>query len=87
MPEVKITSSVNGTFASGSDIIIKTETNSAVKKVEFFLDDVSAGYDTKAPFSWVLFNTSEGIHTLKVIAANLNGKTKTVTAKITVKAK
>jgi chitinase len=87
LPEIKIILPPENKLSAGSDIILKAETNNAVKKVEFFLDDSSIGYDTKAPFSWVLFNAPEGIHTLKAVAANINGKTKTVSVKITVTGK
>jgi len=86
LPEIKIISPVQTeNIKAGSDIIIKTQTNSSVKKVEFFLNDKSIGYDTKAPFSWVGFNTPAGNYTLKVIATNLNGKKKETSVKLLIK--
>jgi chitinase len=84
-PDIKLLPAVQR--EGNTDIIIKTQPNSSVKKVEFFVNDISIGYDTKAPFSWVWFNAPEGEHTIKAAAVNLNGKTKTVSEKITVKRK
>ena len=67
-------------FSAGSSVIINTnETGrkSRVIKVEFFGDNVSLGYDTRAPFDWVWFNVPGGRHKIKAVATDENGNTKT----------
>jgi chitinase len=61
---------------TGSNVIINTtqaDNGSTILKVEFYVDDMSIGYDTKAPFDWVWFNVPEGRHKLKVVATDSNG--------------
>jgi Chitinase len=63
---------------AGSNLIISTgeaDKSSTIKKVEFYGDGVSLGYDTKAPFNWVWFNVPEGEHKIKVIATDYEGDT------------
>ena len=67
-------------FSAGSNVIINTtETGrkSRIIKVEFFGDNVSLGYDTSAPFDWVWFNVSKGLHKIKAVATDENGNSKT----------
>jgi|YelNatPaOPRAMG01_1025707.scaffolds.fasta_scaffold01001_9 chitinase len=77
---IKITSPIKGqTVKASSNLIINTSTTNSnydITKVEFFVDDKSIGYDTKAPFDWVWFNTQKGSHKIKVIATDISGNKK-----------
>jgi chitinase len=79
-PAIQITQPKRtGIFSAGSNIIINTsETGkrSSVIKVEFFADNISLGYDTKAPFDWVWFNVPKGRHKITAIATDVNGNKK-----------
>ncbi len=60
----------------GSNLIIDTETsdkNGRIIKVEFFGDNKSLGFNTKAPFNWVWFNVPEGHHQVKAVAYDSYG--------------
>jgi len=88
LPAVEITSPQKSDLISeATDLIIATNVNSSTKKVEFFGDNKSLGFDTKPPFNWVWFNIPKGNHSIKVVATNNNGKTKTQSVKIKVKKK
>jgi chitinase len=80
-PSIKITQPHSAdTFSAGSNIIINTseiDKGSSVIKVEFFGDNVSLGYDTKAPFDWVWFNVPGGRHKIKATITDENGNRKT----------
>ena len=55
----------------GTNLRIETETkdkNGRIIKVEFFADNKSIGFNTRAPFNWVWFNIPEGKHFVKAIA-------------------
>jgi len=61
---------------SGSNIIIYANVNGSptgIAKIEFFVDGKSIGYDTKAPYSWVWFNTEAGEHTVSAEAVSHSG--------------
>ncbi len=61
---------------NASNLIINTkvlDNDGRVLKVEFFVDGVSIGVDTKTPFSWVWFNTEVGRHKLTCVATDNNG--------------
>jgi chitinase len=84
IPVISISQPRNeGAYSAGSSVIINTnETGrkSRVIKVEFFGDNVSLGYDTRAPFDWVWFNVPGGRHKIKAVATDENGNTKTSNA-------
>lgn len=79
MPSIKIIKPLStDLIPAGSNLIISTiETGNIgmVKKVEFYGDGISLGYDTKAPFNWVWFNVPKGEHKIKVIATDNKGDT------------
>ena len=61
----------------GSNFIINTSElfhSDLIAKVEFFVDGVSIGYDTKAPFDWVWFNVPKGRHKIQAVAMDKMGK-------------
>jgi chitinase len=63
-------------IVEGTNVIIRTKIHDKygrVVKVEFFVDDNSIGYNRIAPFSWVWFNASAGIHKIKAISTDDNG--------------
>ncbi len=76
-PEIKIITPAGGQkFNHGSNIIIntqETDKKSSIVKVEFFVDGKSIGYDTVAPYDWVWFNASKGMHKIKAVATDNNG--------------
>ncbi len=74
---------------AGSNLIISTNTSdrgSKIMKAEFFVDNVSIGYDTIAPFDWVWFNVPKGEHKIKAIATDENGN-KVVSKEIVINVK
>jgi hypothetical protein len=79
LPSIKITKPLSSdSISEGSNLVISTiETDQAgvVKKVEFFGDGISLGYDTKPPFNWVWFNAPKGEHKIKVVATDYKGDT------------
>jgi chitinase len=81
IPLIKITQPKSTcAFSAGSNIIINTneiDRKSSIIKVEFFGDNFSLGYDTKAPFDWVWFNVQQGRHKIKATATDKNGNIKT----------
>jgi len=63
----------------GSDVIINIDIikkAADILKVEYFADNVSLGYNTKPPYSWVWFNASKGKHKIKAAATDRNGNRK-----------
>lgn len=70
-PTITVSSPSEGASVPGSVVIVASATdNAAVVRVEFFVDGVSVGNDTTAPFEWPLAAGSlkDGNHTLTVIA-------------------
>jgi len=70
-PTVTVSSPSEGASVPGSVVIVASATdNVAVVRVEFFVDGVSVGNDTAAPFEWVLAagTLKDGNHTLTVVA-------------------
>ncbi len=89
-PGIKIVKPLANVWINeGSNLNIETETsdkNGTIRKVEFFGDNKSLGYNTKAPFSWVWFNIPEGKHTVKAAAYDSYGsRTESLPVKITVR--
>jgi chitinase len=67
------------TIHAGKDIIIninEIKIDAPLVKVEYFADNISLGYNTKPPFSWVWFNISKGKHKLKAAAIDSLGNKK-----------
>ena len=66
----------NAIVSKGENLVITCgayDRDGEVLCVEFFVDGNSVGYDAKAPFSWVCFNTVRGDHLIKIIATDNNG--------------
>jgi chitinase len=64
---------------SGTDVLLKIneiKLHAPLVKVEYFVDNSSIGFNTKAPFSWVWFNVPKGKHKLNVIATDSVGNKK-----------
>ena len=67
------------TIHAGNDIIIninEIKIDAPLVKVEYYADNLSLGYNTKPPFSWVWFNISKGKHKLKAAAIDSLGNKK-----------
>jgi hypothetical protein len=64
---------------AGSDVLMninEIKINSPIVKVEYFADNISLGYNTKPPFSWVWFNVCKGQHNLSAAAIDSEGNKK-----------
>src|SRR3989442_4851454 len=75
-PAITVSSPSEGASVPGSVVIVASATdNTAVVRVEFFVDGVSVGNDTTAPFQWPLVAGSlkDGNHTLMVVAYDAAG--------------
>jgi len=75
-PTITVSSPAEGASVPGSVVIVASATdNTAVVRVEFFVDGVSVGNDTTAPFQWPLAAGSlkDGNHTLMVTAYDAAG--------------
>ncbi len=75
-PTVTVSSPLEGATVPGSAVIVASATdNVAVVRVEFFVDGVSVGNDTTAPFEWALAAGSlkDGNHTFTVVAYDAAG--------------
>src|SRR3989475_3089715 len=75
-PTITVSSPSEGASVPGSVVIVASATdNTAVVRVEFFVDGVSVGNDTTAPFQWPLAAGSlkDGNHTLMVVAYDAAG--------------
>src|SRR3989475_949784 len=76
-PAITVSSPAEGASVPGSVVIVTSATdNTAVVRVEFFVDGVSVGNDTTAPFQWPLAAGSlkDGNHTLMAVAYDAAGK-------------
>jgi chitinase len=73
-PLINITiPSSSDTIHSGSDVIIninEIKIEAPIIKVEYYADNISLGYNTKPPFSWVWFNVPKGKHKLNAAATD-----------------
>jgi hypothetical protein len=77
-PTVSITSPAAGATASGTIAVVADATdNGGAVRVEFFVDDVSVGNDTAAPYSFSLDTTgyADGNHVVRVVAYDAAGYT------------
>lgn len=66
-------------FPAGSDVLLninEIKINDPIVKVEYFVDNISIGYNTKSPFSWVWFNVRKGKHKLSAAAIDSDGNKK-----------
>ena len=71
--------SATKSITAGSDVLLninEIKINDPIVKVEYFADNISLGYNTKSPFSWVWFNVSKGKHKLKAAATDSDGNRK-----------
>jgi len=77
LPTIKILEPYNDSLIfAGSNFIINTnieENNRTIVKVEFFVDELSIGYNTIYPFMWVWFNTEEGEHKISAAVTKNDG--------------
>lgn len=82
-PSINITNPGDNSTV-GNGFLIQAEVNSPVNvsKVEFYIDDVSIGSDTSAPYSKSAPGLSSGKHTITVVVTN--DASLTASAKITV---
>ena len=67
------------TIHPGSDVILninEIKKDAPVVKVEYYADNISLGYNTKPPFSWVWFNVPKGKHKIKAAAIDSEGNKK-----------
>ncbi|MDR3611514.1 MAG: glycoside hydrolase family 18 protein [Ignavibacteriaceae bacterium] len=67
------------TIHSGKDVILNIKVikkDAPIVKVEYFTDNISLGYNTKPPFSWVWFNAHKGKHSLSALAIDSDGNNK-----------
>ena len=83
----KLTLSADTTAIKDANVTINataTDSDGTVKKVEFFIDNVSIGVDSIAPYS-IVWKATTGTHTIKAIATDNKGATTTVESSIKVK--
>ena len=80
VPQITFTSPLNNDrFDNHKNLTVSLSvTHSvAISNVELFLNNVSIGKDTSAPYSWnsgTLTNLPSGIHNIKAVATDINGK-------------
>src|SRR2546426_353990 len=85
-PTITVSSPAEGASVPGSVVIVVSATdNTVVVRVEFFVDGVSVGNDTTAPFQWPLAAGSlkDGNHTLMVVAYDAAGKSASSVRRVT----
>ena len=79
VPQITFTSPADGArFDNHKNLTVSlTVTHSvAISNVELFVDNVSLGKKTNAPYSWnngILTNLVSGIHDIKAVATDING--------------
>jgi subtilisin family serine protease len=86
-PTVSISAPAAGATVSGmASVSIGAADNVAVAKVELFVDGVLNATDTTAPFSfaWNTTGSSNGAHSLKVVATDSAGNSASVSRAVTV---
>jgi len=77
-PTVSITAPANGATVSGSQSVTANAGDDVgVTQVEFFVDGVSIGVDTAAPYqaAWNTATTTDGAHTVSATARDTAGQT------------
>ncbi|MEM0964906.1 MAG: DUF5060 domain-containing protein [Verrucomicrobiota bacterium] len=79
LPEVRITSPINGTTGTApADFTVTAEAsdpNGTISQVEFFLDGQSAGIDAATPYSISLSDLAVGTYRLEVVATDNDANT------------
>ena len=86
-PTVTVTNPANAATVSGSvNVTANASDDKGVTQVEFFVDGVSIGVDTSAPYaaSWDTTAYSDGTHTVSAMATDTIGQTGTGTISVTV---
>lgn len=86
-PTVSITAPANGATVSGSQSVTANASDDfGVSQVEFFVDSVSIGVDTTAPYqvNWNTTTASNGSHTLTATARDTNNQTTSTSINVTV---
>ena len=84
-PIVTITAPT-GTVTANTTITVTATDPVGVQKVEFFVDNVLLATVNQAPYStaWDITNTSNGVHTIKIIATNTAQLATTLVQQVTV---
>jgi hypothetical protein len=89
-PSVTITSPSNGqNFTQGTPIVVNanaSDSDGFVTGVELFIDNVSFGLDTNAPYQWTISNAAVGSRNLRVVATDNGGLTAQAAINVTVNA-
>ena len=78
LPSIEITNPVdNSTVSATATIQASVDSTLEISKVEFYLDDTLLGEDTSSPYSydWDTTSESDGPHTIKVTAYNIQSTT------------
>ena len=86
-PTVSITAPTNGASSPSNALVVvsaQITDNAGVTNGQLFVDGISKGNDTAAPYSWTVTNLSVGAHTLTVVGNNLFGLTATNSVSLTV---
>ncbi len=86
-PTALITNPTNGSTVSGTvNVTANATDDNGVTKVEFFVDGTSIGVDQTAPYStsWDTTASSDGAHTVSVVATDTIGQTGNATVGVTV---
>jgi len=86
-PNVRITQPAPGAVVSGGvSVLVETSADLFVESATFFADDTPIGTDTSPPWStsWDTSSSTEGNHTIKVIATDLLGRTSDDSIAVTV---
>jgi hypothetical protein len=86
-PTVTITNPSNGaTVSSSVNLTANASDDNGVTQVEFFVDNVSMGVDTAAPFeaAWDTTAYSDGTHTVSAVATDTIGQTGSDSVSVTV---
>lgn len=86
-PTVSVTNPTNGATVSGSvSVTANASDDNGVTKVEFFVDGVSIGVDTSAPYSvaWNTTTYSDGAHSVSATATDSIGQTENNSVSVSV---
>ncbi len=86
-PTVTITNPADGSTVSGTvNVTADASDTQGVTQVEFFVDSVSLGVDTTAPYSvsWNTTTVADGSHAVKAVATDTIGQTGADTNTVTV---
>jgi hypothetical protein len=86
-PTVSITAPTNGATVSGAQSVAATASDDVgVTQVEFFVDGVSIGVDTTAPYAvtWDTTTVTDGAHTVSATATDTANQTTSTSINVTV---